>query len=70
MKNEYDPVHELLNFDFLPGMPIADSIELDRVVFDYAANRRIVALEILDASNRTTSEAMNVINFAVVKSSS
>lgn len=70
MKIEYDPVHDLLNLEFIPGMPIADSMEVDGVVFDYAADRRIVAIEILDASKRTTSEAMNVIDFSVVKSES
>ncbi len=39
-------------------------------MFDYAADRRIVTIEILDASKRTTSEAVNVIDFAVVKSKS
>ncbi len=69
MKIEYDPAHDLLNLEFLPDVPIADSMEVDGVIFDYAVDRRIVAIEILDASRRTTSEAMNVIDFAVVKSS-
>jgi uncharacterized protein YuzE len=67
---EYDPGHDLLNLELLPDVPIADSMEIDGVVFDYAADRRIVAIEILDASKRTTGEAMNVIDFAVVKSTS
>ena len=68
MKIQYDPTSDLLNLEFLPDIPIADSMEVDGVVFDYAADRRIVAIEILDASKRTTAEAMNVIDFAVVKS--
>ncbi len=67
MRIEYDPAHDLLNLEFLADVPIADSMEVDGVVFDYAADRRIVAIEILDASKRTTSEAVNVIDFAVVK---
>ena len=70
MRIEYDPAHDLLNLEFLADVPIADSMEVDGVVFDYAADRRIVAIEILDASKRTTSEAVNVIDFAVVKSKS
>ena len=70
MKIEYDPAHDLLNLEFLPDVPIADSMEVDGVVFDYATDRRIVAIEILDASKRTARETMNVIDFAVVKSSS
>lgn len=68
MRIEYDPVHDLLNLEFLADVPIADSTEVDGVIFDYAADRRIVAIEILDASKRTTSQAVNVIDFAVVKS--
>jgi len=70
VKIEYDPAHDLLNLEFLPDVPIADSMEVDGVVFDYATDRRIVAIEILDASKRTARETMNVIDFAVVKSSS
>ncbi len=70
MKIEYDPAHDLLNFEVLADVPIVDSMEVDGVVFDYAADRRIVAIEILDTSKRTTSEAVNVIDFAVVKSKS
>lgn len=69
MKIEYDPGHDLLNLEFLSDVPIVDSMEVDGVIFDYAADRRIVAIEILDASKRTTGETMNVIDFAVVKSS-
>jgi uncharacterized protein YuzE len=63
-----NPTSDLLNLEFLPDVSIADSMEVDGIVFDYAADRRIVAREILDASKRTTTEAMNVIDFAVVKS--
>jgi uncharacterized protein YuzE len=68
VKIEYDPAHDLLNLEFLQGETIIDSMEVDGVIFDYAADRRIVAIEILDASKRTTTDAVNVIDFAVVKS--
>ncbi len=68
MKIEFDAAHDLLNLEFLPDVPIADSKEVDGMVFDYAADRRIVAIEILEASRRITSEIMNVIEFAVAKS--
>lgn len=68
MRIEYDPPHDALNLEFLSDVPIADSTEVDGEIFDYAADRRIVAIEILDASKRITGEAMNVIDFSLIKS--
>jgi uncharacterized protein YuzE len=53
MRIEYDTPHDLLNIEFLPNVPIDDSIEMDGVVIDYAKDKRIVAIEVLDASKRT-----------------
>lgn len=54
MKIEYDTAHDLLNIEFLDDVPIDDSLEVDGIVIDYAKDKRIVAIEVLDASKRTT----------------
>ena len=69
MKIEYDAEHDLLNIEFLKSVPIDDSVELDGVVIDYAKDKRIVAIEVLDASKRTTRKPLDLMNLAVVKSS-
>ena len=68
MRIEYDTVHDLLNIEFLAKMPIDESIELDGVVIDYAKDKRIVAIEMLDASKRTTRKPLDLTNLAIVKS--
>jgi uncharacterized protein YuzE len=69
MNIDYDTGHDLLNIEFLHDVPIDDSVEVDGVVIDYAKDKRIVAIEVLDASKRTTREPLDLINLAVVKSS-
>jgi uncharacterized protein YuzE len=69
MKIEYDAAHDLLNIEFLTKIPIDDSVEMDGVVIDYAKDKRIVAIEVLDASKRTTGRPLDLKNLAVVKSS-
>jgi hypothetical protein len=41
---EHDPTYDLLNLEFLPDVSGSDSVEIDWVVFDRAADRRIVAV--------------------------
>jgi uncharacterized protein YuzE len=69
MKIEYDVAHDLLNIEFLANVPIDDSVEMDGVVIDYAKDKRIVAIEVLDASKRTTRKPLDLTNLAIVKSS-
>ena len=69
MRIEYDTVHDLLNIEFLANVPIDDSLEVDGIVIDYAKDKRIVAIEVLDASKRTSRDPLDLINLAVVKSS-
>lgn len=69
MKIEYDKAHDLLNIEFLPNVPIDDSVEMDGIVIDYAKDKRIVAIEVLDASKRTTRKPLDLTNLAIVKSS-
>jgi len=68
MKIEYDAAHDLLNIEFLTNVPIDDSLEMDGVVIDYAKDKRIVAIEVLDASKRTTRKPLDLTNLAIVKS--
>jgi len=69
MKIEYDAAHDLLNIEFLANVPIDDSVEMDGVVIDYAKDKRIVAIEVLDASKRTTRKPLDLTDLAIVKSS-
>jgi uncharacterized protein YuzE len=69
MKIKYDAAHDLLNIEFLAKVPIDDTVEMDGVVIDYAKDKRIVAIEVLDASKRTTRRPMDLKNLAIVKSS-
>ncbi|MCI0439491.1 MAG: DUF2283 domain-containing protein [Chloroflexi bacterium] len=67
MKIEYDPAHDLLNIEFLSGVSIEESVEVDGIILDYAEDRRIVAIEVLDASKRTTRQPLDLINVAIVR---
>jgi uncharacterized protein YuzE len=69
VKIEYDTDHDLLNIEFLANVPIDDSVELDGVVIDYAKDKRIVAIEVLDASKRTTRKPLDLTKLHIVKSS-
>jgi len=68
MKIEYDAAHDLLNIEFLTNVPIDDSVEMDGVVIDYAKDKRIVAIEVLGASQRTTRKPLDLTDLAIVKS--
>jgi uncharacterized protein YuzE len=68
MKIEYDAAHDLLNIEFLAHVAIDDSLEIDGVVIDYAKDKRIVAIEVLDACKRTTRKPLDLTNLAIVKS--
>jgi len=58
MKIGYDPKHDFLNIEFIPEEPIVDSIEFEGIIIDYSKDRRIVAIEILDAGKRTTKDPL------------
>jgi len=64
---EYDPKHDLLNIEFISDEPIAESVELDGIIIDYSADKRIVAIEILDAGRRTTKDPLDLINLLIIK---
>ena len=67
MRIEYDAVHDLLNLEFLSGMEVEESLEIDGIILDYAKDKRIVAIEVLDASKRTTQDPLHLIEVAVVR---
>jgi len=67
MKIEYDPAHDLMNIEFLAEEPIAESVELDGVIIDYSEDGKIVAIEILDVSKRTTKNPLDLIDLTIVK---
>ena len=67
MKIEYDPIHDLLNIEFIPDQPIIESVELDGIIIDYAEDRRIVGIEILDAGKRTTKGPLDLLDLTIVK---
>ena len=62
-------MHDLLNIEFLANVSIENSVEMDGIVIDYAKDKRIVAIEVLDASKRTSRNPLDLIDLAIVKSS-
>ena len=67
MKIEYDPKHDLLNIEFLPDEPISESIELDGIIIDYSKEKKVVAIEILDAGKRTATDPLDLLDLKIVK---
>ena len=67
MKIEYDPKHDLLNIEFIAKEAIVESLELDGIIIDYSEDRRIVAIEILDAGKRTTKDPLDLLDLTIVK---
>lgn len=67
MKIEYDPAHDIMNIEFLAEEKITDSVELDGVIIDYSEDGKIVAIEILDASKRTTKNPLYLIDLSIIK---
>ena len=67
MKIEYDPAHDFLNIEFVSDEPIADSVETDGIIIDYAKDGGIVAIEILDAGKRTTKNPLDLLELTIVR---
>ncbi len=59
---EFDAANDLLNLTLLPDVPVADSREVEGMVFEYAADRSIVAIAIQGARERINAELMKVID--------
>lgn len=56
-----------MNIEFLADERIAESVELDGVIIDYSKDGKIVAIEMLDASKRTTKKPLDLIDLSIVK---
>ena len=67
MKIEYDPTHDLLNIEFLSDESISESIEFDGIIIDYSKDKKIVAIEILDAGKRTANDPLDLLDLKIVK---
>ena len=42
MKIEYDPIHDLLNIEFVQDEAIDESMEMDGIIIDYWKHRKII----------------------------
>ena len=49
----------------IAGVGVAESVEMDGIVFDYDSERHIVSIEILDVSTRISRSPLEKIDFAV-----
>jgi len=67
MKIEYEEKYDILNIQFLDDCEIAESNEMDGIIFDYAKDGRIVSVEILDVSKRISPKPIDTINFAIIR---
>ena len=67
MRIEYDSSHDVLNIEFLAKVAIDDAVEIDGIIIDYAKDRTIVSIEVLDASRRTTLDPKDLSRLAVVR---
>ncbi len=70
MKIEYDPIHDLLNIEFVSDESIDESVELDGIIIDYSKDKRILGIEILDAGKRTTRNPLDLLDLTIVREKS
>ena len=68
MKIEFDPATDLLQVRFLAGIPVAETKDAEGMRFGYAADRRIVHIEIRGAQGRINSELLKLIGPTLVQS--
>ena len=62
MKIEFDATKDLVRVNLLADVAVADTRETEGMVFGYAADRRIVAIEIRGAQGRVNSELLKIID--------
>lgn len=67
MKIEYDPKHDLMNIEFISEEAIVESVEFDGIIIDYSEDKRIVAIEILDAGKRTIKDPLDILDLTIIK---
>jgi uncharacterized protein YuzE len=68
MKIEFDAAKDLLKVNLLGNVPVSDTRETEGMIFGYAADRRIVAIEIHGAKGRVNSELLKIIDPAFARS--
>ena len=68
MKIEIDAAHDLVKVNLLADVPVAESKETEGMVFGYAADRRIVQIEIRGAKSRINGEHQKLIDPAFARS--
>ncbi len=70
MRVMYDSDHDILNIEFLEDETIDDTIECEEgILIDYSKEKKIVSLEILDASKRISHNPMEPLSFVVLDKS-
>jgi len=67
MKIEYDQEHDIVNIEFLKGVEIEESDEVDGIIFDYSKSKKLVSVEILDVKKRIGKSPLDKIDFSIVK---
>ena len=67
MKIDYDPKHDLLNIEFIPDEAIVESVEFDGIIIDYSEDKRIAAIEVLDAGKRTSKDPLDILDLTIIK---
>jgi uncharacterized protein YuzE len=68
MKIEFDPATDLLQVRLLAEIPVAETKETEGMRFGYAADRRVVQIEIRGAQGRINGELLKLIGPALAQS--
>jgi uncharacterized protein YuzE len=62
MRIEFNEERDLVTLNLLSDVPVAESKQVDGMVFTYAADRRIVGIEIRGARDRINAKLMKVVD--------
>ncbi len=65
MRIEFNAERDLVSLSLLADVPVVESKQVDGMVFAYAADRRIVGIEILGARERINQELLKLIDVGV-----
>jgi uncharacterized protein YuzE len=68
MRIEFDALTDLLKVNLLADVPVTETRETEGMIFGYAEDRRIVAIEIRGAKGRINGELMKLISPALARS--
>lgn len=68
---QYDPERDIMNIEFLPGVKIEESKEVDEgVILDFSSKRQLVSIEILDVSKKTNLNNQESLSFTLLRGTS